>query len=72
MTKSLREQYAALPLELRLAAWREAMPEPRVCETCVRWVPDGSARTCERFGTTPPEDFQKTENACDEWEGVPF
>lgn len=41
------------------------------CEHCVHFA---FAPRCARFDAAPPDDFRRTEAACDEWrfDGVPF
>ena len=43
---------------------------PKFCHTCVNYNQKG---ICEIHDKEPPEDFAKTENACDRWVyDIPF
>lgn len=61
-----------------LKAYRIALREQLVrfdaisttCRSCEHFI----TGTCEKFEATPPEDFQRTPEACAEWvyDGIPF
>lgn len=56
-------------LETLTAALRivEALPASTPCNLCENW----ENNACNRWGATPPDDFQKV--GCEEWiEQVPF
>lgn len=51
-----------------LEDWERAGP-PKVCFNCE--FNDGSE--CVKFNAIPPEDFQQTPGACDQWDQqIPF
>lgn len=42
-----------------------------ICPNCAHFA---HAPTCAKFGAVPPEEFQRTPEACADWEfdGIPF
>lgn len=42
--------------------------------TCMSCINFASGTTCQKFGATPPDEFQRTPEACAEWQHdeIPF